>query len=76
MSSLKKKVSYLRHIIESEGLNLQPSKVEAIRNMVKPQDVHEMQSFIGLMNYYRKFIPNFAKVSNPLVKLMRVRKGI
>ena len=69
-------MSYLGHIIGSEGLKPQPSKVEAIRNMVKPQDVHGIQSFLGLMNYYRKSIPDFAKVSNSLVKLMGVRKGV
>ena len=72
----KKELSYLGHIIRSEGLKPQLSKVEAIRNMAKLQDVHGMQSFLGLMNYYRKFIPDFAKVNNPLVKIMGVRKGV
>ena len=69
-------MSYLEHIIGSESLKPQPSKVEAIRNIAKPQDVHGLQSFLGLMNYYHKFIPDFAKVSNPLVKLMGVRKSV
>ena len=54
------KIEYLGHVISSEGLELASSKVTVIVDAPAPQDVSELKSLLGLMNYYGKFLPNLA----------------
>ena len=53
-------VEYLGHTISAEGLRTADSKVEAIVNAPAPRNVAELRSFLGLVNYYAKFLPNLA----------------
>ena len=62
-------VKYLGHIISSEGLEPQPDKVNVIKSMNKPQTLKQLQSFLGMVTYYRKFIYKFADIAAPLNKL-------
>jgi hypothetical protein len=55
------KVSYLGHKIPENGISPNYKKVEAIAAAPEPQNVTQLQSFIGLLNYYSKFIPSFSK---------------
>ena len=71
----KEEVEYLGHVISVEGLKPQPSKVEAIRLAPVPKTVRELQSFLGMINYYRKFIPKYSMVARPLTKLLSGKKG-
>ncbi|KAK4318737.1 hypothetical protein Pmani_010278 [Petrolisthes manimaculis] len=64
-------VNYLGHVVSSEGLKPQASKVEVIKNMEAPKTIKELQSFLGMINYYRKFIKDFSKVASPLNGLMK-----
>lgn len=61
----------LGHIVCKEGLKMDPYKVEVIVNMESPMDVTGMKSFLGHVNYYRRFIKSFAQESCPLDKLTR-----
>ena len=64
-------VEYLGHIVDSEGLHVTPGKIEAIVNAPKPQNVTELRAYLGLVNYYGKFIPNLASTLQPLNSLLQ-----
>lgn len=68
---LRKEVAYLGHLITQEGVKPNPSKVECILNFPQPRNAKDIKSFLGLAGYYRRFIPNFAKTSKPLTKLLQ-----
>ena len=63
-------VEYLGHVIDKDGLRPSPSKVEAIQAAPEPKDTTELKSFLGLLNYYSKFLPNLAVVLSPLYRLL------
>ena len=58
-------------IIGPDGIKMDPKKVEAITAWPVPTKVKEVQSFLGLANFYRHFVDNFSKVTKPLHELMR-----
>ena len=64
-------VKMLRLIIGPDGIKMDPKKIEAITNWPIPTKVKEVQSFLGLANFYRCFVNNFSKVAKPLHELMR-----
>jgi len=66
--------TFLGHIISDKGIAMDPAKVKAIKEWPIPTNVTEVQSFIGLCNYYRRFIPSFANIAKPLHNL--TKKGV
>lgn len=68
---LRKEVNYLGHIITSEGVKPDPTKIKAIVNYPRPRNQKELRSFLGLSNYYRKFIINYSKIAQPLNNLLK-----
>ena len=69
-SYLENKVEYLGHIIDNKGIHADPNKVEAIV-APSPQNVVQLRSFLGLVNYYGKFIRNLATLTHPLNQLLK-----
>ena len=67
----KSEVEFLGHIISREGIKTDPKKIEAVKNWPIPTTVKEVQSFVGLCNYYRRFISDFSKVAKPLHSLTK-----
>ena len=67
-------VEYLGHRIDQEGIHALPHKVSAIVNAPAPTNVQELRSFLGLINYYSKFIRNLASLLHPLNQLLQVNK--
>ena len=63
-------VEYLGHIVDRNGLHATPSKVEAITRAPEPRNVQELRSFLGLVNYYGKFISHLSTLSQPLNHLL------
>ena len=68
---LLEEVEYLGHLITPQGLKPNPKLVEAIREFPAPQNLKQLCQFLGLSSYYRRFIPKFAKVVQPLNRLIK-----
>ncbi|CAC5408177.1 Retrovirus-related Pol polyprotein from transposon 297,Retrovirus-related Pol polyprotein from transposon 17.6 [Mytilus coruscus] len=65
-----KEVQYLGHIITKEGIAVDPEKTTSVHSFVAPKNVKEVRMFLGLCNYYRKFIHNYFKITSPLNQLL------
>ena len=66
----KKRIAYLGHIVSDKGIKTDPKKIEAIVKWPVPETVHDVRSFLGFTNYYRKFVYKFAQKAKPLNKLI------
>ena len=64
-------VTYLGHIINADGLKPSPNKVRAVAKLPTPTKVSELKTFLGLVNYYAKFLPDLATRLAPLYKLLK-----
>ena len=73
-SFLKSSVEYLGHRVDAEGLRATPEKMRAIDQAPQPKNVQQLRSFLGLLNYYRKFLPNLATIIQPLNDLLQKGK--
>ena len=65
-------IQYLGHLISGEGIKPLPEKLESIKEMPPPTTPKEVKQFLGLIGYYRKFVPRFADVARPLTNLTRL----
>ncbi|GJW53307.1 hypothetical protein Tco_0097392 [Tanacetum coccineum] len=63
------KVQFLGHVIDSEGIHVDPAKIEAIKDWTSPKSPTEIRQFLGLAGYYRRFIEGFSKIAKPMTKL-------
>ena len=65
----QEKVSYLGHVISTEGIATDPNKSNQVAQWPVPTTAKEVQKFLGLANYYRRFVKGFASIAKPLHKL-------
>nr|GEV74640.1 putative reverse transcriptase domain-containing protein [Tanacetum cinerariifolium] len=63
------KVQFLGHVIDNQGIHVDPAKIESIKDWVSPKTTTEIRQFLGLAGYYRRFIEGFSKIARPLTKL-------
>jgi hypothetical protein len=67
----KSSVPYLGHVISSAGIRPDPKKVLAVENWPTPTCVFDVRSFLGLANYFRRYIHDFSKHAAPLINLTK-----
>ena len=66
-----KEVKFLGHVILSEGVVVDPSKIETILTWEQPKTAGDIRSFVGLAGYYRRFVKDYAKLTSPLTQLTK-----
>ena len=64
-------VHYLGHTVSSEGIQPMQDNIRAIRDASAPTDLHQLKSFLGVLNIYAKFLPNLSTVLAPLHSLLQ-----
>ena len=64
-------MTFLGHRVDADGIHTTEDKLQAIVQAPAPKNVHELRSFLGLINYYGKFIPNAVAILQPLNNLLR-----
>jgi hypothetical protein len=65
------RLKVLGYIVSGDGLSPDPSKVATVQDFPIPTTVRDIQSFIGLCSYYRRFIPKFTTIARPLTNLTK-----
>jgi hypothetical protein len=66
-----KEVPFLGHVVSPEGIMVDASKVKGVLDWKPPMSVSEVQSFLGLVGYYQRFISNFSKITKPITELLK-----
>jgi hypothetical protein len=69
-----REVSFLGHVITGGGIAVDPGKVSDVLNWEPPTTASEIQSFLGLARYYRRFIEGFSKIVKPIRSLLEKDK--
>ncbi|GKC27563.1 putative reverse transcriptase domain-containing protein [Tanacetum coccineum] len=67
-------VQFLGHLIDSQGLHVDPAKIEAVKNWASPTTPIEIHQFLGLAGYYQRFIKDFSKIAKSLTELTQKNK--
>ncbi|GJR85314.1 putative reverse transcriptase domain-containing protein [Tanacetum coccineum] len=68
--SKSKKIQFLGHVIDCQGIHVDPAKIESIKDLTSPKTPIEIRQFLGLAGYYRRFIEGFSKIANaPILAL-------
>jgi hypothetical protein len=68
-------ITFLGHVISTGGVSIDPGKVKDVLNWMPPTTASEIQSFLGLAGYYRRFIKDFSKIAKPMMKLLEKNKA-
>jgi hypothetical protein len=69
-----REISFLGHTISQDGISVDPEKVQEVMNWKPPTTVRQIQSFLGLAGYHRRFIPDFSGIAKPMTELLK--KGV
>ncbi|GKD69090.1 putative reverse transcriptase domain-containing protein [Tanacetum coccineum] len=67
-------VQFLRHVIDSQGIYVDPAKIEAVKDWASPATLTEIYQFLGLASYYQRFIKDFLKIAKSLTELTQKNK--
>jgi hypothetical protein len=66
-----KEIKFLGHTISEGGIAVDPDKVQEVMNWKPPTTVRQIRSFLGLVGYYRQFIPDFSRIAKPMTELLK-----
>ena len=72
---LRSEVLFLGHVVSGQGIAPNPELVKAVQDWSPPSNITELQAFLGLCNYYRRFVRNFSLICSPLYELQRKGTG-
>ena len=64
-------IEYLGFVIDQTGLNPNPDKIACVKEWPTPRNVRDVRSFLGLANYYRRFVKGFARIAHPITELLK-----
>ena len=64
-------LSFLGHVVSKDGVMVGHSKIETLRNWVRPTNLSEIRSFVGLASYYRRFVKGFSSIASQLTNLIK-----
>ncbi|GKD93559.1 hypothetical protein Tco_1373396 [Tanacetum coccineum] len=68
------KVQFLGHVIDSQGIHMDPTKIKSIKDWASPKTPTDISQFLGLAGYYQRFIEGFSKIAKSMTKL--TQKGV
>jgi hypothetical protein len=68
-----REIKFLGHTISQDGILVDPERVQEVMDWMPPTTVRQIQSFLGLAGYYRRFIPNFSRIAKPMTELLKKR---
>ena len=69
----KTEIHYLGHIISNKGIQMDSKKVDAILKWPHPRNLQELQMFLGLVGFYRKYIREYAKIAIPMTNQLKAQ---
>lgn len=64
-------IDYLGHVISGEGVTVDPNKIQVINDWLVPETVKALRGFMGLCDYYRRFVSKYSQIAAPLTELLR-----
>ncbi|SLM41056.1 gag polymerase env [Lasallia pustulata] len=68
-------LDFLGFRINTEGIFMDPERIRAVKEWLPPQDVHQLQVFLGFANFFRRFIKNYLRIAAPLLNLLKMGKN-
>ena len=71
----RREMKFLGHLVTPDGIKPDPGLISTIVQFSQPEKIKDIQAFLGLTGYYRRFIPNYAKITEPLLKLLRSQQS-
>nr|GFB44975.1 putative reverse transcriptase domain-containing protein [Tanacetum cinerariifolium] len=63
------KVQFLGHVIDNQGIHVDPAKIKSVKDWASPKSPTEIRQSLGLAGYYRRSIEGFSKIAKPMTKL-------
>lgn len=67
----KKNVAYLEHLVSGKGVRADPTKLKAMEEWPRPSSLKALRGFLGLTEYYHRFIRGYGEIASPLIGLLK-----